>query len=350
MTGVTIRGLGVSLPEEIRTNEDLAGMVETSNEWILTRTGIAERRIASAAVATSDLALAAARQALDAAAVSPQELDLIVVATVTPDMPFPATACLLQAELGATRAACFDLEAACSGFLYGAGIAAQFVRTGVYRHVLVVGAETLSRIVDWSDRSTCVLFGDGAGAAVLGPASEEEGLLGFVLGADGAHAGLITQPAGGSRRPASLETVLQGEHTIRMQGREVYRVAVPAMVRASEEVLARAGVGIGDVDLFVPHQANARIIEAVGERLGIDRDRVFFNIERYGNISAASIPVSLYDAEKAGRLKPGHLVLTAAFGAGLTWAAALWRWTGAGGQERATARVREVLRDGRWRP
>ncbi|MBX5464278.1 MAG: ketoacyl-ACP synthase III [Clostridia bacterium] len=350
MTGVTIGGLGVSLPEEIRTNDDLAGMVETSHEWILTRTGIAERRIASTAVATSDLAVAAARQALAHAGVGAEEVDLIIVATVTPDMPFPATGCLVQEALGARRAACFDLEAACSGFLYGVSVGAQFIRTGTYRRVLVIGAETLSRIVDWNDRATCVLFGDGAGAALLEPAPEGEGLLGILLGADGAHADLITQPAGGSRRPASLETVLQGEHVIRMNGREVFRLAVPAMARASERVLAQAGLGLEDVDLFVPHQANARIIDAVGERLGIPRERVFLNIERYGNISSASIPVSLYDAETSGRLRPGDVVLTAAFGAGLTWAAAVWRWTGATGQERALGRVRGLLEPGAWEP
>jgi 3-oxoacyl-[acyl-carrier-protein] synthase-3 len=350
LTGVTIGGLGVSLPEEIRTNDDLAGMVETSHEWILTRTGIAERRIASTAVATSDLAVAAAREALAHAGVGAEEVDLIIVATVTPDMPFPATGCLVQEALGARRAACFDLEAACSGFLYGVSVGAQFIRTGTYRRVLVIGAETLSRIVDWNDRATCVLFGDGAGAALLEPAPEGEGLLGILLGADGAHAELITQPAGGSRRPASLETVLQGEHVIRMNGREVFRLAVPAMARASERVLAQAGLGLEDVDLFVPHQANARIIDAVGERLGIPRERVFLNIERYGNISSASIPVSLYDAETSGRLRPGDVVLTAAFGAGLTWAAAVWRWTGATGQERALGRVRGLLEPGAWEP
>ncbi len=324
--GVRIAGLGKSLGENILTNEDLERMVDTSDEWIRTRTGIGTRHIAARQTATSDLALRAARQALDHARLAPSDLDLIIVATVTPDMAFPSVACLLQAELAAGHAAAFDLSAACSGFLYSLDVGARFIQSGRYQHVLVVGAETLSRITDYSDRRTCVLFGDGAGAAVLEPAPAGKGMLSSVLGADGNGRDLMYLPAGGSRRPASMETVQTGLHYIKMNGNEVFKYAVRIMGDVTTQALSGAGLGVADVDLFIPHQANYRIIDATARRLGLPPEKVFVNIERYGNMSAATIPIALREAEEEGRLRDGAIVVLAAFGGGLTWAASVWRW------------------------
>jgi len=321
-----ILGLGASIPEKVITNFDLEKMVDTSDEWIRTRTGIRERRVAPEGQTTSDLALAAARQALAAAGLTAERLDLIIVATVTPDMPFPATACLVQERLGAHRAAAFDLEAACSGFVYALTTGAQFIQAGVYDYVLVIGAETLSRIVDWTDRSTCVLLGDGAGAVVLGPVPDDAGILAAYLGADGSGADLLKQPAGGSLLPASLETVKRRLHFIQMQGREVFRFAVNIMGDAAQKALAQCGLTFADVDLYVPHQANYRIIEASAKRFGLPMEKVMVNIDRYGNTSAASIPVALNEAFRAGRIKSGDIVLLVAFGGGLTWGAAVVKW------------------------
>lgn len=339
--GVAVRGVGAGLPGKIVTNHDLERTLDTTDEWIRTRTGIRERRIASPDEATSDFALEAAREALAEAGWTTLDLDLIVVATATPDNLFPSTACTVQAALGASRAACLDVSAACSGFIYGLSTAAAQMRMGVARRALVIGAETLSKIVNWRDRSTAVLLGDGAGAVALerveGAASSGEsggsqgggapsGILSIYLGADGTGGDLLKLPAGGSRMPATLETVEKGLHFATMNGREVFRFAVQIMGDAAEEALARAGLSFGDVDLYVPHQANLRIIEASSKRFGLPMERVWVNIDRYGNTSAASIPIALYEAERAGRLEAGDVALLVAFGGGLTWGAAVVRW------------------------
>lgn len=320
-----IKGVGHAVPPRVLTNADLEALVETDNEWILQRTGIRERRIADENTATSDIALAAARAALANAGVAPGDLDLIIVATVTPDHAFPATACLLQRELEAWGAAAFDLEAACTGFIYGLSIADQFIRTGTYRTVLVVAADVLSKITDYTDRNTCILFGDGAGAAVL-QGGEEPGLLALEIGADGRGGELLVQPAGGSRTPASAETVAARQHFIKMAGREVFKFAVKIMEESSLRVLEQAGLGPDDVDVLVPHQANLRIIDSACKRLGINQDKVLVNLDRYGNMSAASIPVALSEASALGKIKPGDNVLLVGFGGGLTWGAAAIQW------------------------
>ncbi len=323
-----IAGWGKYLPQRVLTNADLERMVDTSDEWIRTRTGILERRIAADGESSATMAVQAARQALERAELAPFALDLIIVATATPDYLFPATACLVQDALGAIHAGAFDMEAACSGFLYALVVATQFIRAGSCENVLVVASETLSRITNWQDRNTCVLFGDGAGAVVLRATRRERGLLASTLGAYGAGADLLILPAGGSARPPSPETVNGGQHYIQMKGNEVFRFAVRMMGQASQEVLEKAGLTIDDVALFIPHQANLRIIQAVGERLGIPEERVYVNLPRYGNMSAATIPIALCEAAEEGRLKDGDIVLAAAFGAGLTWAAAALSWGG----------------------
>ncbi|MGI6143250.1 MAG: beta-ketoacyl-ACP synthase III [bacterium] len=323
---VGIVGVGSALPEKIITNWDLEKMVDTSNQWITTRTGIKERRIADPETATSDLALMAGRRALERAGIGPEELDLVLVATTTPDMDFPSTACIVQAGLGAYNAAAFDLEAACSGFLYGLAIGEQFISSGVYETVLIIGAEVLSRIVNWSDRNTCVLFGDGAGACVLRPVTAGKGILSHYLGADGRGGKLLQIPAGGSRLPASTVTVEQGLHYIEMQGAEVFKFAVRIMGEASLEALRRAGLAREEVDFLVPHQANHRIIMAAAKRLGLGLEQVIVNLDRYGNMSAASIPVALEEAVSEGRIRDGDNVLLVGFGAGLTWGAAVLKW------------------------
>jgi 3-oxoacyl-[acyl-carrier-protein] synthase-3 len=323
----SIYGIGAYVPEAVMTNADLEKLVETSDEWIFTRTGISERRIVAAGEATSDLALHAARRALDHAGLSPSDLDLVIVATITPDMPFPAVSNLVQDRLGATRAAAFDLGAACSGFIYGLATAKQFIATGFYRHVLVIGADALSRVVNWSDRSTCVLFGDGAGAAVLGPAPEGAGLLAFDLGSDGSGAELLCVEAGGSRLPASAETVARMQHTIRMNGSEVFKFAVRAMEESTLRALARAGMSTADIDCFIAHQANVRILDAASKRLGLPPEVVFNNVHRYGNTSAASVPIALAEALAEGRIDRGDTLALVGFGAGLSWASTVMTWT-----------------------
>lgn len=325
--GATIVGIGTCLPDRVITNHDLERMVETTDEWIQTRTGIRERRVVGPETATSDLAVVAAERALAEAGVAPEDVDLILVATVTPDMLFPSTACLVQERIGAVKAAAMDLEAACSGFVYGLVTGSQFIQSGAYDTVLVIGAETLSKIVDWTDRSTCVLLGDGAGAAVLQAAPPGEGVLGFHLGADGGGGEFLMLAAGGSRLPASHETVEKRLHYLTMNGREVFKFAVKAMGEAAEAALARCGLTFDDVDYYVPHQANYRIIKASAERFGLPMDRVCVTIDRFGNTSSASIPISLDIALNDGRIKPGDLVLLVAFGGGLTWGAAAVRWT-----------------------
>jgi len=321
-----VLGAGHHLPERVLTNAELTAALATSDEWIRTRTGIRERRIAAAAEATSDLALPAARQALERAGIPAGDLDLILVGTVTPDHAFPSTACVLQERLGAKQAAAMDIAAACTGFLYGLATAEALIRAGSARYALVVGADVLSRIVNWQDRSTAVLLGDGAGAVVLGPAEAGTGVLSTYLGADGAGGPLVCMPAGGSRLPSTAETLAGGLNTFQQNGREVYRFATQIMGDAAEEALVRAGLTPADVDLLVPHQANLRIIEAAARRFGFPMERVWVNIDRYGNTSSASIPIGLSEAAESGRLHPGDIVLAVAFGGGLTWGAAVLRW------------------------
>jgi 3-oxoacyl-[acyl-carrier-protein] synthase-3 len=313
-------GTGSCLPDKILTNDDLAKIVDTSDEWIRTRTGIGERRIAAEGQTTSDLAACAAERALEAAGVKADELDLIIVATVTPDMAFPSTACLVQAKIGAKRAAAFDLEAACSGFVYGLATATQFISTGFYQTVLVIGAETLSRIVDWQDRNTCVLFGDGAGAAVLKVTDGPGGFKAFNLGADGLGGNLLELPAGGSRFPASADTVGQRLHYIRMENKAVYRFAVQIMGEAAAKAVEMAGWQFDQIDWLVPHQANMRIIESAMKRWGLSEDKVIINLDRYGNMSSASVPVALDEAVRGGKIRSGNHVVMVGFGGGLTWA------------------------------
>lgn len=330
MRGSTISGIGRYVPERVLTNADLERIVDTTDEWIITRTGIRERRIAASEQASSDLAYEAAKEALAHAGIGPAELDLIIVGTATPDMLFPATACVLQDRLGARRAGAFDLSAACSSWVYAAAMAHGYIASGAARYVLVVGAETLSKITDWKDRNTCVLFGDSAGAVVMAPAEPGQGFLSFYLGADGTggpSGPWISLPAGGSRMPASFESVERGQHYLKMNGREVYKFAVRCIPMAIEEAASRAGLRLEDVDHFIPHQANIRIIDAAAERLGQPREKFFVNVQRYGNTSSASVPVALYEAVDAGRIQAGDTVIMVAFGGGLTWASCAMRWT-----------------------
>jgi len=322
----SISGVGSYVPAKVLTNAELERMVETTDEWITTRTGIKERRIAAKNEFTSDLATHAALGAMRRAGVTADRLDLIVVATITPDMPFPSTACLVQRKIGAHRAAAFDLEAACSGFIYGLEIAQQFIMSRTYDTVLVIGAEKLSSIVDWKDRNTCVLFGDGAGAAVLQNRPNSHGLLTAVMGADGRKAELLSMAGGGSRCPASVESVTAGMHYVRMEGKETFKSAVQAMQIAAEEALRRCEIDISRIKCIIPHQANRRIIEAVGERLGARPEQVFINVHKYGNTSAASVAIALDEAVSSGQVQRGDLILLVVFGAGLTWGAAVIEW------------------------
>ncbi|UFJ42073.1 ketoacyl-ACP synthase III [Brevibacillus humidisoli] len=327
MQPVGILSTGSYVPERVLTNADLEQMVDTSDEWIVTRTGIRERRICSPEQASSDLAYEAAVKALQRANVAAEDLDMIIVATVTPDMLFPSTACLLQDRLGAKKAAAFDVSAACTGFLYGIATASQFIASGLYRYVLVVGVEALSKITDYTNRNTCVLFGDGAGAALLGPVPDGYGFQSFELGADGSGGPLLQQPAGGSRIPASSESVEKRLHYISMNGGEVFKFAVRVMNAATDAVLEKAGVSKEEVDLLVPHQANLRIIDAAIKRFGLSEEKVVVNLDRYGNMSSASIPVALDEALEAGRISEGDTVVLVGFGGGLTWGASLLKWT-----------------------
>jgi len=323
---VHIVGTGSYVPERVLTNADLERMVDTTDEWIVTRSGIRERRIAPPEICTSDMAVEAARRAMEQAAVRAEEIDLIICATITPDMPFPATACLVQQKLAARRAAAFDVEAACSGFVYGLEIGQQFITSGTYDTVLVIGAEKLSTIVNWQDRSTCVLFGDGAGAALLRSRGEEHGILATCMGADGTQADLLMMPAGGSRYPASKESVSAGMHFLKMAGKEVFKNAVMAMQTAAEEALRKCNLTIHDIKCVIPHQANIRIIEALADRLSAPMEKVYVNLHRYGNISAASVAVALDEAAREGRFQRGDLILLVVFGSGLTWASCVIQW------------------------
>ncbi|KRF31975.1 beta-ketoacyl-ACP synthase III [Paenibacillus sp. Soil787] len=323
---VGVLGTGKYVPERILTNQELETMVETNDEWIVTRTGIRERRIASEGQATSDLCYEAALIALSNAGITADQLDLIIVATITPDMSFPSTACILQEKLGAKKAAAFDLSAACSGFVYGLANASNFIATGTYKHALIIGADCLSKITDYTDRNTCILFGDGAGAVVIGEVPEHRGFKSFELGADGTGGPLLKMEGGGSRNPSSQASIDQRLHYIYMAGAEVFKFAVRIMGNAADEVLRKAGWEKADIDLLVPHQANMRIIQSSLNRLELTDDKCMINLDKYGNMSAASIPVALAEAVEQGRLNEGDRLVLVGFGGGLTWGAAALVW------------------------
>lgn len=323
---VGIIGTGKYVPERVLTNAELEQMVETNDEWIVTRTGIRERRIAAPEQATSDLALHASQEALRAAGLTAEDIDLIIVATITPDMFFPSTACLLQDKLGAKKAAAFDLSAACSGFIYSLATASSMIATGMYKNALVVGAECLSRITDYTDRNTCILFGDGAGAVVLGHVEEGRGFKSFELGADGSGGELLCISGGGSKLPATAASVDEKKHFIHMAGNDVFKFAVRIMGSAAEEALRKAGLEKSDIDLLVPHQANIRIINSAINRLDLPEDKCMINLDKYGNMSAASIPVALAEAVEQGRVNKGDTLVLVGFGGGLTWGASVLNW------------------------
>lgn len=320
-----ILGLGVYLPEKILTNADLEKMVDTTDEWIVSRTGIRQRRIAAPGQSTSDLAAAAGREALKNSSLKPTDLDLIIVATISGDMLFPSTACLVQKKLGASCPA-FDLGAACSGFPYALAVAQGLILSGLYKHILIIGAEVLSGFIDWKDRSTCVLFGDGAGAAVVGEVQDGHGILSTYLAADGTYADLLKIPAGGSAIPPSASSVEQKLHTLKMNGSEVFKLAVRNMGDAALRAIKLADLEPEQIDLLIPHQANLRIIQAVANRVNMPMEKIFVNLDRYGNMSSASTIVALEEAVKTGKVKSGTLVAMVAFGSGLTWASSVMRW------------------------
>lgn len=323
---VSITGIGANVPERVMTNDELSKLVDTSDEWIVVRTGIRERRIAREDEALSDMAMPAARAALEQAGVDPADLDLVIVATVTPDMAFPATAAIMADELGATEAAAYDLSAGCTGFMYAVAQAYGMLAGGICRRALVVGGDVLSKIVDWSDRTTCVVFGDGAGAVVL-ERVEQGGFMGFELGADGSGGMQLYLPAGGSRAPTTAETVAEQGHFVHMNGREVFKFATRVLVASAQKLLDRLGLTVDDVDLYVPHQANVRIIKHAVERLGIPEEKVVVNVDRYGNTSSGSIPLALADAVRDRRVEKGDIVLMTGMGAGLTWGSGVIEWT-----------------------
>lgn len=325
MKKIGIVGVGKYLPKKILTNADLEKMVDTSDEWITTRTGIKERRLVAKNEATSDLAINAANQALKRAGVKAEDLELIIVATITPDMPFPSVACLVQKSLKAGKAVCFDVSAACAGFVYALSTAYQFLSRGIYKNALVIGAEVLSSVTNWHDRNTCILFGDGSGAAVLTEVTSG-GILSSYLGSNGSYSNLLMLPGGGSRDPASNKTVKNKLHYIKMEGNELFRLAVKIMAEAAQVAIKKAGLECKDIDLVIPHQANVRIINAMAKRLGLAEGKIFLNIEKYGNMSAASTAVALCEAVEENKIKKGDVILLDAFGAGLVWGASVIRW------------------------
>ena len=321
-----ILGVGSYGPDQVVDNNKLSETVDTSDDWIRTRTGILERRYANPNQTTSDLALEAAQQAIKNAGVLPEEIDLVLVATITPDMAFPSTACILQHKLGLNKIACFDLEAACSGFLYALDVADAMISSGRYRKALVIGAEKMSSIMDWEDRTTCVLFGDGAGAAVLSNEGTGPELLGFYCGADGSNPSLLCQPGGGSALPASSETLSSRKHFLKMNGREIFKSAVRVMESSCRTLLEAHNLELNDVSLIIPHQANMRIVESLSQRLDVPMDKFYCNLDRFGNTSAASIPLALDGAQKSGKFQSGEIGMMVAFGAGLTWSSSLIRF------------------------
>lgn len=322
---VGIVGVGAYLPDKVLTNFDLEKMVDTSDEWIITRTGIRERRIASSQEASSDLGVRAAEEALKDAGLAPDEVELLICATITPDMLFPATACFIQKKLKAKNAVCFDISAACSGFIYGINIAEQFLKNNTYKNALVIGTEKLSAITDWQDRSTCVLFGDGAGACVLKKV-KRGGIISTYLGSDGEQSELLKIPAGGSYLPASFSTVEQRLHFLKMEGSELFKHAVRLMAEAAEKALSQVGLTCKDVTYLIPHQANIRILQAVAKKMGLSMDKIYLNIEKYGNMSSASTAVALYETVKFKKIKEGDILVLVAFGSGLTWGATVIKW------------------------
>lgn len=321
-----ILGVGYYVPEKVLTNKDLEKMVDTSDEWIVERTGIKERRISSPEQATSDLSTIAGKKALESAGIKAEELDLIIVCTLTPDMFFPATSCIVQKNLGAVNAGAFDLSAGCSGFVYGLSVACQMVAGGVHKKILVVGAEVLSKITNWQDRNTCVIFADGAGAAVVGEVEDGYGYYNSVLGADGTGGEHIIMPAGGSRKPSTVETLKENLHYIHMDGTEVFKFATRVVPEAAKKVLEPTNLQMDDIDIIIPHQANVRIIQSAAKRLKQPVEKFFVNIEKYGNTSAATVPIALAEAFEQGRIKKNDNVLLVGFGTGLTWAACILKW------------------------
>lgn len=326
-SSIIILGTGSYLPQQVVTNDQMAQRVDTSDEWIRSRTGICERHFAAEGETTSDMAAAAANKAIQAAGIDREEIDLVVVATMTPDMPFPSTACLVQHKVGLRKVTAFDVQAACSGFVYALNIASSMLHSGNYKKALVIGAEKTSPILDFQDRTTCVLFGDGASAAVLGTSPEPGvGILGSLGGSDGSNPSLLYQPAGGSAIPASHDSIGARQHFLKMNGKEIFRLAVRVMEQVSVEILERHGFTTEDVDLIIPHQANMRIIESLARRMKVPMDRFYNNLDRFGNTSAASVGIALDEAVRSGRLKSGDLLLLVAFGAGLTWGSSLVKW------------------------
>ncbi len=321
-----ITGTGSYLPEKILTNADLEKMVETSDEWIITRTGVKERRLAAQQEAASDLGAEAARRALREAGLKPEDIECLIVATITGDMPFPATACFIQNLCGLKNAACFDISAACTGFIYALSIGKAYIESKTYKNVLIVAVDVLSRVTDWTDRGTCILFGDGAGAAVLEPTLDDNGIMSIYIGSNGDQTHLLQQPGGGSRNPATEKTVKEGLHYIKMNGNEIFKLAVTAMLHSARKALDQAGLKSEDIQLLIPHQANIRIIEATAKRFKLPIEKIFVNIQKYGNMSGATTAVGLDEAFREGRIKKGDYVELVAFGAGLTWGAAVIKW------------------------
>jgi len=320
-----ILGLGCYLPAKKLTNKDLEKIVDTSDEWIMTRTGIKERRIAPKEFAASDMGVEAANSAIKDAGLGPEDIDLIIVATVTGDMAFPSTACIIQNKIGAINSAAFDINAACSGFVFGIVTAKQFVDSGLYKNVLVIGAEKMTNLVDWTDRSTCVLFGDGAGACIVGKSNQRR-ILSYFIGCDGSGGNLLRLPAGGSRTPTTEETVKNKLHFLKMEGNEVFKLAVKVMADAANKAVTKAGLLCNEINLLIPHQANIRILMAVAKKMGLPEEKIFLNIEKYGNMSSASTAVALAEANREQRIKKGDVVTLVAFGAGLTYGAVVIKW------------------------
>ena len=318
-----ITATGMAVPERIVTNLDLEKMVDTSDQWIRERTGMVERRVSDDKTAASDLAVAASNQAIQNAGIAPTDIDAILLATISGDYPWPATACVVQSKIGANPVMAYDLSAACTGFLYGLAQASAFIETGKFKNILLVGVDTLTKVLDWTDRNTCVLFGDGAGAAIIQPSQDKTGVIDTLLGADGGAAQMLYQPAGGSRTPITEDVLKEGKQYLSMNGREIFKHAVRVMTQTILALLKRNGKSSDDVTLVVPHQANIRILEAVSDRIGVGMDRFFLNIEKYGNTSAATIPMATHEARQQGRIKDGDLVVMVSFGGGLTWGASL---------------------------
>ncbi len=322
----SITGIGSFLPGKVLTNCDLEKIVDTSDDWITQRTGIKERRIVEDGVITSDLATQASLRAMEDAGVSPKDLDLIITSTITPDHLFPSTSCYIQQKIGATRACAFDILAACAGFIYALSIGRSFVDSGAMKTVLVIGAECLSKITDYTDRKTCVLFGDGAGAVIIQKSSTKHEILDTNLAADGSQADVLIMPGGGARNPATLESIQQRMHYIKFKGKEVFKLAINNITNLIHETVEKNGIGLNDIDLIIPHQSNLRIIEATMEKIGLPMEKAFINIDKYGNTSSASIPIAIDEARREGRLKKGNIVMLVAFGGGLTWGSSVIRW------------------------